>query len=32
MQGAMILPVAFGFLFAIWIVVVWGSGFFGPKT
>ena len=32
MEGAMILVVAFGFLFAIWILVILGSGFFGPKT
>jgi hypothetical protein len=32
MQGAMVLVVAFGFLFAIWVLVILGSGFFGPKT
>jgi hypothetical protein len=31
-QGAMVLPVAFGFLFAIWVLVIYGSSFFGPKT
>ncbi len=27
-----VLLIAFGFLFFIWAAVIWGSGFFGPKT
>jgi len=31
-DGPMILVVAFAWLALIWIIVVFGSGFFGPKT
>jgi hypothetical protein len=30
-DGTMILVVGFGFLFAIWAAVIYGSSFFGPK-
>ena len=31
-DGAMILVIAFGWLAFIWIVVIYGSDFFGPKV
>lgn len=31
-DGAMVLAVAFGWLVFIWIVVIYGSGFLGPKV
>lgn len=31
-EGFMVPVVALGFLVAIWILVIFGSGFFGPKT
>jgi hypothetical protein len=30
-DGAMVLLIGVGFLVAIWIVVLWGSSFFGPR-
>ena len=27
-----VVLIAFGFLIFIWIAVIWGSGWFGPKT
>ena len=27
-----VVLIAFGILFAIWIIVIWGSNYFGPKT
>lgn len=27
-----VVLIAFGFLVFIWIVVIWGSTYFGPKT
>ena len=31
-NGPMVLLVAFGALAAVWVVVLFGSRFFGPKT
>jgi hypothetical protein len=31
-NGAMVLLVAFGALAAVWLIVLYGSRFFGPKT
>lgn len=31
-NGEMVLVLAFGTLAAIWVVVIYGSGFFGPKV
>ncbi len=31
-DGAMVLVIAFGALALIWVVVIYGSGFFGPKV
>jgi hypothetical protein len=31
-DGPMVLVVAFGWLAFIWIIVIYGSGFFGPKS
>jgi hypothetical protein len=31
-EGPMVLVLAFGFLAAIWVLVLYGSTFFGPKT
>jgi hypothetical protein len=31
-EGVMELAIAFGLLAAIWVVVLWGSTYFGPKT
>jgi hypothetical protein len=31
-NGAMVLLVAFGALVTVWLIVLYGSRFFGPKT
>jgi hypothetical protein len=31
-DGATVLIIAFGVLALIWIIVIYGSGYFGPKT
>ena len=31
-NGPMVLLVAFGALVAVWVIVLYGSRFFGPKT
>jgi hypothetical protein len=31
-DGPMVMVLALGFLVAIWVIVIFGSGFFGPKT
>lgn len=31
MEAYMVLLIGLGFLTAIWIAVIWGSQFFGPK-
>jgi hypothetical protein len=31
LDGIMILVVGFGFMFAMWAAVIYGSSFFGPK-
>jgi hypothetical protein len=31
-DGALVLVIAFGWLAVIWIIVIYGSGFFGPKV
>jgi len=32
LDGPLVLLVAFGTLAAVWVVVLYGSTFFGPKT
>ena len=31
-DGPMVMVLAIAFLIAIWLIVIYGSGFFGPKT
>jgi len=31
-DGPMVLVLSFGLLALIWLIVIYGSGFFGPKT
>jgi hypothetical protein len=31
-DGPMVLVLSFGILVVIWLIVIYGSGFFGPKT
>jgi hypothetical protein len=31
-DGALVLVIAFGWLAFIWIIVIYGSGYFGPKV
>jgi len=31
-DGVLVLAVAFGFLAFLWVLVLYGSTFFGPKT
>ncbi len=31
-EGPMVLVLSLGLLVLIWLIVIYGSGFFGPKT